>query len=154
MTAEDKKVKEVMAKAVLSIDLNTNAADASKAMAKRGVSCAVVTHVGAAVGIVTERDLVAKVLADSVDPNKVLASDIMSTPLITITSEDGVTEAASKMSEYKVRRLVVVDADGSMVGVITAGDIARMHAEGRGYKDPMLNALARYNEGTESGPYR
>jgi CBS domain-containing protein len=58
------------------------------------------------------------------------------------------------MAEYSVRRLVVVDRGGSMVGIITAGDIARSLAEKHGYKEATFNALARYKEGTEGGPYQ
>ncbi len=143
-----------MVKAVLSVDMNTNVKDCSKAMAKRGVSCTVITQANRAIGIVTERDLVSKVLADAIDPTRVLAKDIMSTPLITVSPIASLTDAAAQMAEYRVRRLVVVDRSGSMVGIITAGDIARSLAEKHGYREPTFNALARYKEGTEGGPYQ
>ena len=138
----------------MSVDLNTNVKDCSKAMAKKGVSCSVVTQTNRAIGIVTERDLVSKVLADAFDPTRVYVKDIMSTPLITISPNASLTDAAAQMAEYQVRRLVVVDQRGSMVGIITAGDIARSLAEKHGYKEATLNALARYKEGTEGGPYQ
>jgi len=143
-----------MEKAVLAVDLNTNVKDCSKAMAKRGVSCAVITQAGASVGIVTERDLVSKVLADAIDPTKVLVRDIMSTPLITISPIATVQEAAAEMAQYRVRRLVVVDRRGAMVGLVTTGDIARSLAEKHGYRESTFNALARYKEGIEGGPYQ
>jgi CBS domain-containing protein len=143
-----------MVKAVLAVDLNTNVKVCSKAMAKRGVSCSVVTQGDRAIGIVTERDLVSKVLADAVDPTKVFVKDVMSTPLITVSPNVSLTDAASQMAEYSIRRLVVVDQGGSMVGIITAGDIARSLAEKHGYREATFNALARYKEGTEGGPYQ
>jgi CBS domain-containing protein len=154
MTQRDPNVADIMAKTVLAVDLNTNVKDCSRAMAKRGVSCSVVTQVNRAIGIVTERDLVSKVLADAVDPTKVFVKDIMSTPLITVSPDASLTDAASQMAEYRVRRLVVVNMSGSMVGIITAGDIARSLAEKHGYREPTFNALARYKEGTEAGPYQ
>jgi CBS domain-containing protein len=154
MTQQEPSVADIMVKAVLSVDLNTNVKDCSKAMAKRGVSCAVITQANRAIGIVTERDLVSKVLADAVDPTKIFVKDIMSTPLITVLPNVSLTDAAAQMTEYRVRRLVVVDRTGSMVGIITTGDIARSLAEKHGYREATFNALARYKEGTEGGPYQ
>jgi len=154
MTQQEPSVADVMVKAVLAVDLNTNVKDCAKAMAKRGVSCSVITQAHSAIGIVTERDLVSKVLADAVDPTKVFVKDIMSTPLITVSPSASLTDAAAQMAEYSVRRLVVVDRGGSMVGIITAGDIARSLAEKHGYREATFNALARYKEGTEGGPYQ
>jgi len=124
-------------------------------MAKRGVSCAVITQSGSAVGIVTERDLVSKVLAESIDARNVLARDIMSTPLITVGPDAPLTNAAELMAQYRVRRLVVVDKSGTLVGLVTTGDIARSLAEKHGYREATFNAMARYSEGQfEGGPYQ
>lgn len=154
MTQTEPAVKDIMVKSVMAMDLNTSVKDCAKAMAKRGVSCAVVVQSGSAVGIVTERDLVSKVLADAIDPKNVLVRDIMSTPLITISPNAKVTDAAQMMADYRVRRLVVVDGQGSLVGIVTAGDMARSLAEKHGYREVMFNAIARYKEGTEGGPYQ
>ena len=154
MSQDEPAVSDIMAKTVLAVDVNTNVKDCSKAMAKRGVSCTVIIQANRAIGIVTERDLVSKVLADAVDPTRVFVKDIMSTPLITVSPNSSLTDAAAQMAEYRVRRLVVVDISGSMVGIVTAGDIARSLAEKHGYREPTFNALARYKEGTEGGPYQ
>ncbi len=138
----------------MAVDLNTNVKDCAKAMAKKGVSCAVITQAGTAIGVVTERDLVSKVLADAVDPRNVLVRDIMSTPLITVSPKATMTQAAALMAEYRIRRLVVVDTAGAMIGIVTAGDIARSLAERNGYREAAFNAMARYKEGTEGGPYQ
>lgn len=138
----------------MSVDLNTNVKDCSKAMANKGVSCAVVMQAGAAIGIVTERDLVSKVLADAVDPRNVLVRDIMSTPLITVSPAATLSEASGIMAGYRIRRLVVVDGTGAMIGIVTTGDIARSLAEKHGYRETTFNAMARYKDGIEGGPYR
>jgi CBS domain-containing protein len=152
--SSEETVGSIMEKRVLTVVLNSNAKDCAKVMAKRGVSSAVVVQSGAALGIVTERDLVSKVLSDGLDGSKVLVRDIMSTPLITIRPESTMTKAAELMAEYRIRRLVVVEPNGSLAGIVTAGDIARVIAEKQGYRDVTFNAIARYKEGTEAGPYQ
>ena len=154
MTQQEPTVADMMVKAVMAVDLNVNVKDCAKAMAKKGVSCAVITQAGTAIGVVTERDLVSKVLADAVDPRNVLVRDIMSTPLITVSPTATMTQAAALMAEYRIRRLVVVDTTGAMIGIVTAGDIARSLAERNGYREAAFNAMARYKEGTEGGPYQ
>lgn len=154
MTQEEPNVRSVMSKSVMAIDLNSSAKECAKAMAKKGVSCAVITASGSAAGIVTERDLVSKVMAESMEAKSVLVRDIMSTPLITISPDARLTEAAGLMAQYRVRRLVVVDSGGVLAGIITTGDIARSLAERHGYREAAFNAMARYRNGLEDGPYR
>jgi CBS domain-containing protein len=154
MTQAETTVAKIMSKAVMAVELNTNARDCARAMAKKGVSCAVITQRGSALGIVTERDLVSKVLAETIDPKNVLVRDIMSTPLITISPNAPLTAASEMMAQYRIRRLVVVDGSGKLAGIITTGDIARSLAEKHGYRESAFNAMARYAEGVEDGPYR
>lgn len=154
MGDQEPTIADVMEKKVLTAELNASAKDCAKSMAKRGVSSAVIVESGSAVGIVTERDLVSKVMADGLDPSKVLVRDIMSTPLITVGTSATVGQAAELMASYRIRRLVVIDGNGKLVGIITAGDIATMMAEKQGYRDASLNAIARYKEGETGGPYQ
>jgi CBS domain-containing protein len=155
MTQEESTVSKVMSQRVMTVELNVSAKDCAKAMAKKGVSCAVITQSGSAIGIVTERDLVSKVLAEPIEAKNVLVRDIMSTPLITIGPGAPVSGAAELMARYRIRRLVVVDQGGTLVGIVTTGDIARTLAEGQGYREATLNAMARYSEGKlDNGPYQ
>jgi CBS domain-containing protein len=154
MAQGETTVDKVMTKSVMAVELNTNAKDCSKAMAKRGVSCAVITQNGSAVGIVTERDLVSKVMAENIDAKSVLVRDIMSTPLITVSPDAPLTSASEMMARYRIRRLVVVDGSGALAGIVTTGDIARSLAEKHGYREATFNAMARYTEGVEGGPYQ
>ena len=154
MAKGEDTVGQVMSKDVLAVDLNMNSKACARAMMKKGVSCAVITESGTAVGIVTERDLVSKVLAETIEPSKVLVRDIMSTPLITTTPDAALASAAEVMAQYRIRRLVVIDPSGALSGIVTAGDIARTLAEKQQYRDATLNAMARYSEGGDSGPYQ
>lgn len=146
-------VEKVMSRKVVTVDRAETVKAAASLMAKRKCSCLVVLAGGIAVGVVTERDLVRKILASSVDPSKVLISDVMSTPLVTIRSDSSALEAAEKMSEYLIRRLAVVDGKGELVGLITAGDIARLLAKKKAYGDSSLNAMARMKKDGTGGPY-
>jgi len=155
MAGAEKTVAEVMTRSVVTVELNANTKECAQAMAKRGVSCAVVTQGGNAVGIITERDLVSKVLAEKIDAWNVLVRDIMSTPLITVTPDATLTIASELMARYHIRRLVVIDATGSLVGLVTTGDLARTLAEKHGYREATFNAMARYAEGEfAGGPYQ
>lgn len=151
---EEPTVSALMERKVISVDLNSNARDCAKAMSKKLVSCAVVVRGGAAVGIVTERDLVTKVIADALDPAKVLVRDIMSTPLITINPEATMSDAAELMSQYMIRRVIVIGKDGNLAGIITAGDLAKALAKKHDYKEVALNALARVRGEPTGGPYQ
>jgi CBS domain-containing protein len=152
---EEPSVNELMEKQVVSVGLNSTVHECVKTMTKRKVSCAIVVSDGdRGVGIVTERDLVTKVIADALDPKKVLVRDIMSTPLITIGSDARMSDAAELMSEYMIRRLVVVDKDGDLAGIITAGDLARVLAKQHDYKEAALNALGRVRGEPTGGPYQ
>ncbi|TLX98373.1 MAG: CBS domain-containing protein [Thaumarchaeota archaeon] len=145
-------VKDVMEKNVQTVDLDASAKKSAAVMGKKGIGSLVVVQGGTAVGIVTERDLVSRVIADGLDPAKVLVRDIMSTPLITIQPDAKIAEAARLMNEYKIRRVVVTAADGSLAGIVTASDLARVLAERKDYSDMTLNAIARASP--DKGPYQ
>jgi malate dehydrogenase (oxaloacetate-decarboxylating) len=150
---EEEKVKDIMEKEVLTVDSNKTARECAKLMLKKDVGSAIVIHEGLAVGIVTERDLVRKVLAENIDPSKVFVTDIMTSPLITIDPDSTMSEAARLMSVYGVRRIVVVSKEGSLIGIVTATDLARTLAKRKEFRDDALNAIARISPDKES-PYR
>jgi len=94
------------------------------------------------IGIITERDIVRRVVSAGKDPNTVTASDIMSKPLISVDPEMSVNTAALTMTKYKIRRLPVV-RDTVLHGILTAGDMAKM-LYGRTKRDPTLAAMSRF----------
>jgi signal-transduction protein with cAMP-binding, CBS, and nucleotidyltransferase domain len=98
----------------------------------------------APLGIITERDIVRRVVAESKDPNSTTAYDIMSKPLITVGPEATIYDAALIMTKYSVRRLLIV-RDNTLLGIITSSDLARrMYEENR--SDPMLMAMSRFRD--------
>ena len=153
MASAEATVGKIMDAKVNIVELDTNVRECAKDMAKKKAGYAVVVRKGTAVGIVTERDFVWKVIADNLNPSKVLIEDIMSTPLITIMPSAPMTEAAKMMSEYKIRRLVVIDEEGNLAGIVASTDMARTMAEQKGFSDITLNAIARLESPT-GGPYQ
>lgn len=94
------------------------------------------------IGIITERDIVRRVVSAGKDPNRVTASDIMSKPVITVDPEMSIYNAALTMTKYRIRRLPVV-RDTMLYGIITAADMAKMLYK-RSERDPTLAAMSRF----------
>ena len=96
------------------------------------------------VGIITERDMVRRVVAESKDPHSTIAYDIMSKPLIAVGPEATVYDAALIMTKYNIRRLPIV-RDNTLLGIITSSDLARRMYE-KNRSDPTLQAMSRFGE--------
>ena len=80
------------------------------------------------VGVVTDRDLAIKVVAEGRDPGSVRLEEIMSRDLVTRSEGDDVNEAMHAMSDHQVRRIPIIDSDGMLVGIVAQADVAR-HAQ-------------------------
>jgi CBS domain-containing protein len=81
------------------------------------------------IGIITDRDLAMKVVADGRDPNTTLAREVMTTEVITCREDDEIDSALDAMAKHQLRRILVVDANESLVGIIAQADVAtRMDA--------------------------
>jgi CBS domain-containing protein len=115
-------VKDVMSKKVVTIDADTSVATASKTMAQNPRGYAIALEGGQPAGIVTERDVIRKVLAKDLAPGTIKVSQIMSSPLVTIDPDEELTKAAETMKAKNVRKLPVV-REGILYGIITARDI-------------------------------
>ncbi|MCR6623251.1 MAG: CBS domain-containing protein [archaeon YNP-LCB-024-027] len=116
-------VKDYMSRVILSADKNLSVFEAAKLMVEKKIPYIIVLDGGKPVGIVTEEDLISKVLAADRDPKITKLSDIMTTPLLTIDPDATLSEAAAIMSEKRVRKLPVV-RDGIIYGVLTTQDVA------------------------------
>ena len=119
----DIPVKEIMTREVCTATKNETLLDASKKMMKFGVGSVVVVENGRPIGIVTEKDILFKVVSKNKIPSKVKLADIMSTPLITVKPTTSLREAADIMRKRGIRRLPVIDDKGDLVGIITDNDI-------------------------------
>ena len=116
-------VKDVMSSPVVTLDENEASNKAAVVMDKNDLGCVIVTNnAGNSIGIITERDLVIRVLAKNLKPDTVKAKEIMTTPLVTIEPDATITEAARRMNRLDIRRLGVI-YKGNLVGIISSKDI-------------------------------
>jgi CBS domain-containing protein len=134
-------VKDLLSENVVTINVRKTALDAALLMSERKIGCLVVNDGEVPVGIVTERDLIRRVLAKKL-PLDVKISDIMSKPLITINPDSSLRDTARLMIKNKVRRLPVVK-DDKLVGIIVVSDFARQLSK-KSITEEILEAMARY----------
>ena len=117
------KVEDVMSSPVVTIKETDSVLTAAKLMKKHKIGCVVVVDKsGKPHGLITERDVVRRVTALDLLPSKVQAGKSMTKPAVTVEPSVIVTEAAKKMREVKVRRLIVVEG-GKLKGIVTSNDI-------------------------------
>ncbi len=116
------RVSEVMTKNVFTLDVRANAAEIAGEMTRHNVSSIVVTKKGDAAGIITERDIVRKVVAENKQPGNIPASDIMSSPLMTARPSTNIIDVARIMLKHDIRRLVIKE-NGSASGIVTDKDL-------------------------------
>lgn len=122
-------VKDVMSSPVITVEEETRVNAVAELMDKHGLGCIIVTGKdGKPIGIITERDLVTRVLAKNVKPDSIGAKDVMTAPLITIEPDATINEAAKKMSKLNIRRLGVM-YKGELVGLISSKDIVNVMPE-------------------------
>lgn len=79
---------------------------------------------GEPIGLVTDRDIVIRAMADGQDPHERTAGDVMSSPVISVGPEEDAHEAVARMEQRQIRRIVVQD-NGSIVGIVAQADVAR-----------------------------
>lgn len=138
-------VKDIMVKNPVTVYSERSVREAALAMERSAVGCVLVTNDDGGqrvVGILTERDLVRRVLTKEGDVPGTKVKSIMSSPLIVIDSGATLEEAAKMMERNGVRRLPVVD-QGGLVGVVTVDDLAKALAKELEYSDAVFNAMAR-----------
>lgn len=104
-------------------ELGESAATAARRMRDFRVGCVVVVRDARPVGIVTDRDLAVRVVAEGRDPDKTLISEIVTYEAATVPRDAGVETAVRLMSERGVRRLPIVTEDGRVTGIVTADDL-------------------------------
>ncbi len=118
-------VKEIMSRNPVIVNVKMPVNEAAKLMSSKGVSTLVVEDEGKYVGIVTDRDMIVKILAEDNDPRNTCVGEIMSHPIIMISGEESISTAARVMSRRRIRKLPVVQ-NGEMVGLLSENDIVRI----------------------------
>ena len=122
-------VKDVMTSPVVTIDEDDSVAKIAQLMDQHDVGCIIVTSKqGKPLGIITERDLVTRVLAKNFQTSKLTAKEVMTSPLITVDPDETLSEAARRMNRLHIRRLGVM-YKGNLVGIISSKDILAVTPE-------------------------
>ncbi len=116
-------VEDIASSPVYTLPKNESVASAAKEMELHGIgSIVVVNSSGKAMGIITERDIITRVIAKGKDPNTSKLEEVMSSPLVKIDHDKGVMKALDAMRLHKFRRLGVIK-DNKLVGIVTEKDI-------------------------------
>ena len=117
-------VGEVMTRRVVYLPEATMLDEAAQAMRDQGIGDVVVTSGPTMVGLVTDRDIVVRAIAEDLPPKKTTLGSITAHELIMVEQSATVEEALQAMRERGVRRLLVCDADRKVVGIISLSDLA------------------------------
>jgi CBS domain-containing protein len=118
-------VREVMTSGAESIGDNDTILDAARRLAEHDVGAMPVCDAGGTIhGMLTDRDVVVKVIAQGRDPGEVTAGELSQGPVATVNPDDSLEDALKRMAREGVRRLPVVEGD-DLVGMVSQGDLAR-----------------------------
>src|SRR5436190_23965321 len=118
-------IREVMTSNPSTIEPDKNVVEAARIMKQEDAGVVPVTENGRLTGMVTDRDIAIRVVAEGKDPQSTTVREVASTNLVTIDPQQELDEALRLMAQHKVRRLPVVEEDGRLVGVVAQADVAR-----------------------------
>ncbi len=118
------QIRDIMEKNVITIEQDTTALKAAQLLKEKKISFLVIIKDGEPVGIITERDLVRKLVAEDKQASEVPLTDVMSRKFRWVEPSTEIEEAVQKMINHNIRRLVVLDDGGKLAGVITQTDLA------------------------------
>lgn len=119
------KVGEVMSRGIDPIAPTVSVQDAALHMAEFDVGCVVVGSEDELVGILTDRDIILRVVVDAKPVGSVRVGDVMSSSLFTCRSDDPLDDVLRMMEEKQIRRMPVLDESGKAVGIVTLSDIVK-----------------------------
>jgi CBS domain-containing protein len=126
-----KSIRDAMTSNPRNVEPDTSVVDAAKLMKSEDVGSLPVLDGDRLVGMVTDRDIAIRVVAEGNDPRTVTVAEIASRDLVTIDPQQNLDEALRLMAQHQVRRLPVVEEDGRLVGILAQADVAQ---EGRDAK--------------------
>ena len=129
-------VSEVMSFPVITATKDATVYDIANIMKEKNIGAVVIVEGNEPVGIVTERDIVKRVVSKNLKPKDVLAEEVMSKKIVTISQNASITEAAKIMATHGVKRLPVVE-NGELVGIVTQSDIIKVSPD-------LLEIVAEY----------
>ena len=120
-------VKDIMSKAIISVNVETTVFQIAKMMEQGGIGAILVKKDGHLSGIITDRDFATKVASNSLSFDTPVEK-VMSSPLITINYNESISAAAERMTSKQIRKLAVTD-NGNVVGLVTSTDLVNQLAK-------------------------
>jgi CBS domain-containing protein len=117
------KVEDVMTKEVITVDENETVKKAAGIMGKNEISCLIALRKGRAIGIITERDILKRIIVEDRDPEKTKVANVMSSPLEVVAFGTDLEKALKLMVRKKIKKLPVVDKK-SILCLVSLTDIA------------------------------
>jgi CBS domain-containing protein len=117
-------VNEIMSTTVETIGKDESTFSAAEKMTSKGISCLIVMEGETLVGIITRRDILEKVLVQMKDPKETKVSDVMSSPVMTVTSDKEMTAVIGIMKINHIKQVPIVEGE-KMVGIVTQTDFVK-----------------------------
>lgn len=117
-------IDAVMSRKAIYVDPDTSVLDAARMMREQDIGAILVGENDRLVGMVTDRDIAIRGIAEGIDPGTVKVRDVMSERIAYCFADQDEDEAAKMMAEKKIRRLAVLNRDKRLVGLVSLGDIA------------------------------
>ena len=133
-------LRDVMTTQVRTVSRQNNLRDAATIMREVDTGAVPVMDGAKPVGIVTDRDIVLRSVAEGKDPNELKVSDVMTEGVQTISPDANVDEALAKMKEGQIRRLIVMN-NGDFCGIVSLGDLA-LHVRQDAKKGDTLEGIS------------
>jgi CBS domain-containing protein len=130
-------VRDIMAKNVKTVRTDDSAHDAVVKMNKFDVGSVIVTNNNRAVGIITSKNILSRIVESRLDASTVRAKDIMSSPLITIEPDAPIEDAAKLMAQKRIKKVAVMDKD-KIIGIVSTSDIVKANPTQLGILQELL----------------
>ena len=118
-------IRDIMTSNPSTIEPDNSIVEAARIMKQQDAGVVPVTENGRLTGMVTDRDIAIRVVAEGKDPQSTTVQEVASKNLVTLDPEQDLDEALRLMAQHQVRRLPVVEEDGRLVGVVAQADVAR-----------------------------
>ena len=119
------RIREIMTSNPSTVEPDKTIVDAARIMKQEDAGVVPVTENGRLTGMVTDRDIAIRVVAEGKDPQSTTVQEVASKNLVTLDPEQELDEALRLMAQHRVRRLPVVEEDGRLVGIVAQADVAR-----------------------------
>ena len=119
------RIRDIMTSNPSTVEPDKTVVDAARIMKQEDAGVVPVTENGRLTGMVTDRDIAIRVVAEGRDPQSTPVREVASKDLVTVDPRQDLDEALRLMAQHQVRRLPVVEEDGRLVGVVAQADVAR-----------------------------